>query len=114
MEKELLVASASPFAPSAWVPIWPRALAGKNRISILTGNLWFFLWPIRGLDASRMAFWFCGNFRGTGTHWPIELSHFRLSGLGLFLVLGSSLALLVCYNCPPCRVSLRLVSDFLV
>src|SRR6266566_2733456 len=105
MEKELLVASASPSAPSARVPIWLRGLPG---------NLWFFLWPIYGLDAFRMAFWFCGNFRGTGTHWLIQLSHFRLSSLGLFLVPGSSLSLLVCHNCPPCRVNLRLVSDFLV
>src|SRR5207244_12380361 len=104
MEKELLVASASPFAPSAGVPIWLRALAGKNRISILAGNLWFFLWPIRGLDASRITFWFCGSFRGTGTHWLILLSHFRLSGFGLFLVLVSSISLLVCVICPPCLI----------
>src|SRR5207245_309754 len=114
MEKELLVASASPFAPSAGVPIWLRALAGKHRISILAGNLWFFLGPIRGLDASRMAFWFFGNVRGTGTRCLIQLSYFRLSRLGLFLVPGSSLSLLVCHNCRPCPARLRFVSDFLV
>src|SRR5438309_8444568 len=114
MHKDRLRASSSAFARSARIPIWRRALAGKHRISILAGNLWFFLWPIRGLDASRMTFWFCGNFRGTGTHWLIQLSHFRLSGLGLFLVPGSSLSLLVCDNCPPCLIRLRLVSDFLV
>src|SRR6266702_866992 len=113
-ERELLVASASPFAPSAWVPIWLRRLLGKNRISILAGNLWFFLGPIHGFDASRMAFWLCGNVCGTGTPWLIRLSHFRLSSLGLFLVPGSSLSLLVCHNCPPCRVRLRLVPDSLV
>src|SRR5436190_241720 len=114
-EGELLVASASPSAPSAWVPIWLRGLLGRNRISILARNLWFFLGPIRGLgDASRMGFWFFGNVRGTGAHWLIQLSYFRLSRLGLFLVPGSSLSLLVCHNCRPCPARLRFVSDFLV
>src|SRR5437773_10763058 len=106
MEKELLVASASPSAPSAWVPIWLRALAGKNRISILAGTLWFFLWPIRGLDASLMTFWFCLNFHGIEAHWLILLSHFRLSGLVLFLVPGSSLSFLVFVSFPHCLIRL--------
>src|SRR5438309_9101276 len=114
MHKDRLRASSSAFARSARIPIWRRALAGKHRISILAGNLWFFLGPIRGLDASRMAFWFCGNFRGTGAHWLIQLSYFRLFSLGLFLVPGSSLSLLVWHNCWPCPARLRFVSDFLM
>src|SRR6266550_4685275 len=113
-QRELLVAAAGLSSPSSRIPIWLRRLLGKNRISILAGNLWSFLGPIRGLDASRMAFWFFGNVRGTGTHWLIQLIHFRLSSLGLFLVPGSNHSLLVCHNCPPCRVSLRLVSDLFV
>src|SRR5207237_10788098 len=111
---DLLVASASPSAPSAWVPISLRALLERNRISILAGNVWFFLGPIRGLDASRMAFWFFGNVRGTGAHCLIQLSHLRLCNPGLFLVPGSSLSLLVCHNFRPFPVRLRFVSYFLV
>src|SRR5438309_12015528 len=99
MHKDRLRASSSAFARSARIPIWRRALAGKHRISILAGSLWFFLGPIRGLDASRMAFWFFGNLRGTGTPWLIQLSHFRLSSFGLFLVSGPSLRLLFVDSC---------------